>query len=141
MRNHEEMTMTTTTISVPTIAINHALDVSQRLSQLRHWQQEWQKQDALLNQRLEQIDPNKHIEIQRGEQVIRLQQRLRLSLVREPLEVSPALVGEVGYESLRQALCSQFARLTKAERLLWLNNFLFIMTPDLRRLNDKIAKV
>src|SRR5690606_6213334 len=61
--------------------------------------------------------------------------------VREPLEVSPALVGEVGYESLRQALCSQFARLTKAERLLWLNNFLFIMTPDLRRLNDKIAKV
>jgi hypothetical protein len=141
MRNHEEMTMTTTTISVPTISVNHSLNVSQRLSQLRHWQQEWQEQDTLLNQRLEQLDPNKHIDIQRGEQIIRLQQRLRLSLVKEPIEVSPSLVGEVGYESLRQALCAQFARLTKAERLLWLNNFLLIMTPDLRRLNDKIAKV
>ena len=133
--------MTTTTISVPTISVNHSLNVSQRLSQLRHWQQEWQEQDTLLNQRLEQLDPNKHIDIQRGEQIIRLQQRLRLSLVKEPIEVSPSLVGEVGYESLRQALCAQFARLTKAERLLWLNNFLLIMTPDLRRLNDKIAKV
>jgi hypothetical protein len=31
--------------------------------------------------------------------------------------------------------------LTKDEKLLWLQNFLFIMTPDLRRLNDKIAQV
>jgi len=121
--------------------MSRSLDVSQRLSQLRHWQQEWQAQDALLNQRLEQIDPNKHVDIQRGEQVIRLQQRLRLSLVREPIEISSALVSELGFEPLRQALCAQFARLTKAERILWLNNFLFIMTPDLRRLNDKIAKV
>jgi hypothetical protein len=121
--------------------MNHALNVAQRLSQLHHWQQTWQAQDKLLNQRLEQLDPNKHMDIQRGEQIIRLQQRLRLSLIQEPIEVSPTLVSEVGYEPLRQALSPQFARLTKAERLLWLNNFLFIMTPDLRRLNDKIAKV
>ena len=133
--------MTTITTPVPTIQINRSLDVSQRLSRLHCWQQEWQSQDTLLNQRLEQLDPNKHIDIQRGEQIIRLQQRLRLSLVKEPIEISPSLVNEVGYEPLRQTLCTQFARLTKAERLLWLNNFLFIMTPDLRRLNDKIAKV
>ena len=72
MRNHKVITMTTTMTSVPTISINHALDVAQRLSQLRHWQQEWQQQDTLLNQRLEQLDPNKHIDIQRGEQIIRL---------------------------------------------------------------------
>ncbi|MFQ5577045.1 MAG: TniB family NTP-binding protein [Anaerolineae bacterium] len=131
----------TTTTSVPTIQISRSLDVPQRLSQLHRWRQSWQAQDKLLNQRLEQLDPNKHSDIQRGEQIIRLQQRLRLSLVKKPIEVSSALVSEVGYESLRQTLCAQFARLTKAERLLWLNNFLFIMTPDLRRLNDKIAKV
>jgi hypothetical protein len=141
MKNDKEITMTTTITSMSTMQINPSLDVSQRLSKLRHWQQEWQAQDELLNQRLEQLDPNQHLDIQRGEQIIRLQQRLRLSLVREPIEVSPALVNEVGYQSLRQELCSQFTRLTKAERLLWLNNFLFIMTPDLRRLNDKIAKV
>lgn len=133
--------MNTMSTSIPTVPMNRSLNVSQRVSQLRHWQQEWQVQDALLNQRLEQLDPNQHMDIQRGEQIIRLQQRLRLSLVKEPIEISPALVGELGYESLRQTLCTQFAQLTKAERRLWLNNFLFIMTPDLRRLNDKIAKV
>ncbi len=130
-----------TTNGIPTLQINHSLDVLQRLAQLRHWQQEWQVQDELLNHRLEQLDPARQVDIQRGEQIIRLQQRLRLSLVREPIEISPALVGEVGYEPLRQELCGQFASLSPTERRLWLNNFLFIMTPDLRRLNDKIAKV
>lgn len=130
-----------TTNAIPTLQINRSLDVLQRLAQLRHWQQEWQVQDELLNHRLEQLDPARQVDIQRGEQIIRLQQRLRLSLVREPIEISPALVGEVGYEPLRQELCAQFASLSPAERRLWLSNFLFIMTPDLRRLNDKIAKV
>lgn len=130
-----------TTNAIPTLQINHSLDVLQRLAQLRHWQQEWQVQDELLNHRLEQLDPARQVDIQRGEQIIRLQQRLRLSLVQEPIEISPALVGEVGYEPLRQELCGQFAPLSPTERRLWLNNFLFIMTPDLRRLNDKIAKV
>jgi hypothetical protein len=133
--------MTMMTNVIPTLQINHSLDVLQRLAQLRHWQQEWQVQDELLNHRLEQLDPGRQVDIQRGEQIIRLQQRLRLSLVREPIEISPALVGEVGYEPLRQELCGQFASLSPTERRLWLNNFLFIMTPDLRRLNDKIAKV
>ena len=130
-----------TTNAIPTLQINHSLDVLQRLAQLRHWQQEWQVQDELLNHRLEQLDPARQVDIQRGEQIIRLQQRMRLSLVQEPIEISPALVGEVGYEPLRQELCGQFAPLSPTERRLWLNNFLFIMTPDLRRLNDKIAKV
>jgi hypothetical protein len=47
----------------------------------------------------------------------------------------------MGYPALRQHLVTQFAGLSQAERLLWLNNFLFIVTPDLRQLNDKIAQV
>lgn len=133
--------MTTTTTAIPTVRVDRSLNVVHRLDQLRRWQQEWQGQDDLLNHRLEQLDPGKNIDIQRGEQITRLQQRLRLSLVREPIEVSPDSVEQVGYEALRQELAGQFARLTRAERLLWLHNFLFIMTPDLRRLNDKIAKV
>jgi hypothetical protein len=66
---------------------------------------------------------------------------LQLSLVREPLEVNPISVQELGYDHLRQHLASQFARLSKSDRLLWLHNFLFVMTPDLRQLNDKMAQV
>ncbi|RPJ59552.1 MAG: hypothetical protein EHM12_06850 [Dehalococcoidia bacterium] len=131
----------TTTTAIPTVRVDWSLNVAHRLRQLRRWQREWQEQDDLLNHRLEQLDPGKNIDIQRGEQITRLQQRLRLSLVREPIEVSPDSVEQAGYEALRQDLAGQFARLTKVERLLWLHNFLFIMTPDLRRLNDKIVKV
>src|SRR5690349_1945904 len=39
-------------------------------------------------------------------------------------------VKKITYPVLRQHLVEQFVRLTPEERLLWLNNFLFIMTPD-----------
>lgn len=71
----------------------------------------------------------------------RLVQRLQMRMVKTPLEVAPAVIQTQGYEILRQGLVQQFAELTQAEKLLWLQNFLFIMTPDLRRLNDKIAQV
>jgi hypothetical protein len=64
-----------------------------------------------------------------------------MKLVQEPLEIAPETVKMVGYEALRQSLVEQFARLSKAERQLWLNNFLFIVTSDLRQLNDKISQV
>src|SRR5581483_4105596 len=48
---------------------------------------------------------------------------------------------EKGYRLLRQNLARQFASLSKEDRLLWLNNFLFIMTPDLWKLHEKVKKV
>ena len=42
---------------------------------------------------------------------------------------------------MRQHLVTQFVQLTQEERLLWLNNFLFILTHDLRMLNDKITRI
>jgi hypothetical protein len=131
--------MTASTIT--TQPINLTLNVRHRLQQLQDWQQAWITEDEQLSQRLTALAPDKYLDVQRGEQIARLQQRLRLQLVREPLEIDPAVVQSSGFEELRQSLVEQFVRLTQAECLLWLNNFLFIMTPDLRRLNDKIAKV
>lgn len=123
------------------VVMDERLDVGQRLQQLRAWQQQWRQEDQLLAQRVMQLDQNDPIDIQKGAQIASLRRRLQLNLVKEPIEIAPAVVEQVRYPVLRRSLVQQFAGLTTAERLLWLNNFLFILTPDLRQLNDKIDKV
>jgi hypothetical protein len=124
-----------------TVTADAGLDVRQRLAQLREWQTEWEREDVLLARRLGQLNPNQVIDLQRGAQIASLRRRRRMQLVKEPLEISAETVRAVGYEALRRSLVEQFAGLAQAERLLWLNNFLFIITPDLRQLDDKIDQV
>jgi hypothetical protein len=126
---------------LPTLPLDTALDVQARLRQLDLWQVEWRTAHEQLNDRMRQLDHSNHFDIQRGAQLAQLQQRLRMKLVQIPLEIASDVIRQVGYETLRQHLVAQFATLSQAERLLWLQNFLFIMTPDLRRLNDKLAGV
>src|SRR5690606_16904797 len=106
-----------------TTPVNTRLDVGARLRQLKAWQQEWQTENDLLNHRLAQLDPDKSVDIQRAEQIVRLQQRLRLKLVRYPLEMDIQAVPQAGYEAVRQQLGAQFALLTRDQRRLWLPNF------------------
>jgi hypothetical protein len=117
------------------------LDVRQRLQHLAAWQSEWEQEDAPLLQRLYQLRADRTRDRQQGMQIGSLRRRLRMKLVQQPLEISLEAVKQAGYAGLRQRLVDQFATLSKAERLLWLQNFLFIVTPDLRQLNDKIAQV
>jgi hypothetical protein len=124
-----------------TLPTDAQLDVRHRLIQLKEWQTTWEQEDLRLAQRLNELAPEQQFDLERGVQIASLRRRLRLHLVRQPLEISASLVRAVGYPTLRQHLVTQFAGLSQAERLLWLNNFLFIVTPDLRLLNDKIAQV
>jgi len=128
-------------LELQTISSEAILDVPLRLEQLREWAREWEAEDALLEQRAQQLDDRKHIDILRGLQISRLRQRLRMKLVKKPIVISAETVGKIGYERFHEHLAQQFARLSKADRMLWLNNFLFILTGDLRSLNDKIARV
>jgi len=138
------MTNTQTSSDLPenqTILMNDELDVRQRLVQLKSWQATWFEEDARLAQRLRELLPDRQFDLQRGVQIASLRRRLNLHLVRKPLEISASLVRSAGYPVLRQHLVNQFAGLSQADRLLWLSNFLFIVTPDLRQLSDKIAQV
>jgi len=123
-----------------TIALDDQINVRQRLQQLCQWQEEWKNEDRYLAQRIEKLDDTQ-LASQEGAQIGSLRRRLLLRQVRSPLEISPEKVNRITYPILRQHLVEQFVRLSPEERLLWLNNFLFIMTPDVRQLNDKIAKI
>ena len=123
-----------------TIALDDQINVRQRLQHLCEWQEEWKKEDRNLAQRIEKLEDTQ-LASQEGAQIGSLRRRLLLRQVRRPLEISPEQVKKITYPILRQHLVEQFVQLTPEERLLWLNNFLFIMTPDVRQLNDKIAKI
>ncbi len=123
-----------------TLVVDDQINVRQRLQQLCEWQEEWKKEDGNLAQRIEELSDTQ-LASQEGAQIGSLRRRLLLRQVRRPLEISPEQVRRITYPVLRQHLVEQFAKLSPDERLLWLNNFLFIMTPDVRQLNDKIAKI
>src|SRR6266550_1096609 len=124
------------------LSLDDNFDVRKRLQDLAAWQEEWRAQEAYLDQKIAEIgDSTKEIDIQKSAEIAALRNRLELQQVRIPLEISPETVKAIGYMKLRQHLVTQFVQLTQEERLLWLNNFLFILTHDLRRLNDKITRI
>jgi hypothetical protein len=127
---------------VQVVALDNMTNVRQRLQHLFEWQEAWNAQVRYLDQQIAAIyDAPKETELQKAAQINGLRRRLELQQVKIPLEVSPEVIMTIGYNELRHHLVKQFAQLSKEEKLLWLNNFLFIMTPDLRKLNDKIARI
>jgi len=128
-----------------TTIIDDTLNVRRRLDRLRADMETWEREDAIVEQRIQDLRSNpsrfKTLTEQRGVQLDTLQHRLWLTMVQEPLEISVQIITRTGYDAVRANLIRQFAGLTKEDKILWMHNFLFIMTPDLRILYDKIVKV
>jgi Bacterial TniB protein len=131
--DEEKMTMT--------IPLDPSLDVSLRLADLRIWQRDFQHIDRKLEEQLLQLDGNNLLQLQQAVHISNLRRRMEMTLVRQPLSIPEGVLKNLGVEAVRSLLARQFARLTREERLLWLNSFLFFMTADLRKLDDKIAQV
>ncbi len=124
-----------------TIPMGATFNVRQRLEALRAWRVEWEREEGWLKERLDQLDENSPLYKQQAMQIASLRRRLSMKLVQSPIDLSPEGIQQTGYAQLRAHLAQQFAVLSREERLLWLNNFYFILTPDLRQLNDKMTKV
>jgi len=117
------------------------LSVSRRLADLRRWQADWQHLDRQLEEQLLQLDGSNLLQLQQAVHISNLRRRMEMMLVRQPLSIPESVLKNLGVETVRSQFARQFARLTREERLLWLNSFLFFMTADLRKLDDKIAHV
>lgn len=125
---------------IPT-PLDTSLDVSLRLTQLAHWQTEWYRIDRILEEQVSRLDGNKLLELQQASHIANVRRRMEMTLVKTPLSIPERVLLHLGVRRIREVFAAQFASLTKEERLLWLNSFFFLMTTDLRQLNDKIAKV
>src|SRR6266700_431524 len=121
--------------------LDESLDVSHRLADLRTWQAEWQRIDRLLEEQLTGMSGNNLLELQQSAHISNARRRMEMTLVKQPLNIPKSVLKNLGVRAIRDQFAQQFARLSKEERLLWLNSFLFFMTADLRKLDDKIANV
>jgi hypothetical protein len=122
-------------------SLDESLDVRKRLRQLAVWQAEWHRIDHLLEEQVSQLDGNKLLELQQASHIANVRRRMEMTLVKTPLSISEGVLRSLGVRRIRELFAQQFARLTKEERLLWLNSFIFLMTTDLRQLDAKIANV
>ncbi len=121
--------------------LDPSLDVNRRLANLRMWQAEWQHIDRQLEEQVSHLDGNNLLELQQSVHISNVRRRMAMTLVKEPLSIPERVLKHLGVRAIRDQFAQQFASRTCEERLLWLNSFLFFMTADLRKLDDKIAKV
>lgn len=135
-----ERVLTQGTLPVQTTLVDDHLDMFARLHLLQQWEDEYQADDARLLARVDQLGTSA-VDEQKGRQIMDMRQRLLLRLVRSPLDIDPDSIAQIGYEALRRTYVEQFARMTKDQRLAWLANFYFVLTPDLRALNRKLATI
>src|SRR5215470_13633789 len=124
---------------IVTAIVDENFDIRRRLAQVREWKVEWLREDEQLKARIRTLSPNKRLDIQCGDQIGTLRKRLKMRIVKEPLEISAKSEG--GYKDIRKNLRMQFVGLPKEEKLLWLDNFIFMMTPDLWELHEKVRNV
>jgi Bacterial TniB protein len=121
--------------------LDESLDVRLRLTQLAQWQREWQRIDRHLEDQMSQLDGNKLPQLQQANHIANVRRRMAMTLVKTPLSIPESVLLRLGVRRIRELMASQFASLTKEERLLWLNSFIFLMTSDLQQLDEKIANV
>lgn len=124
-----------------TTPLDPSLDVHRRLADLRTWQVEWQHIDRQLEEQLIPLSGNNILELQQSVHISNVRRRMEMTLVKQPLSMPESVLKRLGVRTIRELFAQQFASLSREQRLLWLNSFLFFMTADLRKLDDQIAKV
>lgn len=126
---------------VPTERITLGLDVRHRLDQLRMWNLTYLEQDRLLLERIARLDGQRLLDAQRAVGIDIVRERWEWQRLKAPLEIVVSDVAQSGFAPLRQHLVRQFASLSHDEKVLWLTNFMFIMTPDLREVTEKVIHI
>ena len=117
-----------------TCVVDDTLDVQQRLRDLAYWQEEFRPYYKMLLQKMTTLSPSQTFDFQRVEYLLMLQQRQSIGWLKQPLEHTPETVTSPTYDALYEHLGGQFARLSVDERMQWLDNLNYIVTPHGRKL-------
>jgi len=117
------------------------VDVVRRLTDLYAWAEAWRLEDGRLKQQVEHLNSNRRADVLRGSQISSLRRQLTLKVTQQPVYLDPDTVRQSGFSCLRQHLASQYAHLDIADRLLWLTNLYFLLTPTLRALIEKLDTI
>lgn len=123
------------------LALNLDLDVARRLTDLRVWLANWEREDRRLQQQIASLDPKRRSDVLLGSQIGSLRRELSLQLAQQPISIDPDEVHRIGFAKLRQHLARQYATLSLEDRRLWLVNLSFLLTPTLQNLIAKLDAI
>jgi hypothetical protein len=119
--------------------LDSAFNVKKRLSDLQRWESEWLKEDRSLAVEQRHCNIETREGIDRLARIATIRNRLRLNRVREPLSLpTKEEILSMDIKALQKDLRGSYRQLGKSERLQWLENLRFVMTPDLHKANKKI---
>lgn len=116
------------------------LDPQRRLEQIKQCRSEWVVEDLQLKKRLQALDPQIPASREQGLQIVDLRRRRKFKRFAAPVELTPE-IRQMGFKQVRSQLVPYFTRWSKTDRLLWLENFRFIVTPALREFAEAIASL
>lgn len=131
----------TAPLALQILELSLEVDVSRRLADLRDWTETWQMEDLRLRQQVESLNPNRRADVLLGSQISSLRRQLTLRITRQPIYLDPEAVRQAGFANLRHHLSVQYAQMSPTDRLLWLNNLYFLLTPTLRSLIEKLDSI
>lgn len=112
------------------------LDVQHRLEELNRWANKWLVEDRKLEMELFRLGDSRR-DKQKGAQIAYLRNLLGYQIIKAPINLDKEILTKIGYETYKDGLASQFAALSKQQKIAWMNNFLFIRTSDLKSLISK----
>ncbi|MCC7362715.1 MAG: ATP-binding protein [Anaerolineales bacterium] len=117
------------------------LDVHGHLADLRAWTAQWQADDQWLRQQVQGLSPSRRADVLLGSQIGSLRRQRALRVARRPFYLDPEAIRPMGFTRLRAHLAPQYARLSPADRQLWLANLAFLLTPTLHGLIEKLDAI
>jgi hypothetical protein len=129
----------TTGVNARTLLLNTDFDVKRRLQQLHDNVTVFRYHEEKLLSRIRQLDPSKRADVERSLEIATLRKRNAMHLVNPPIRLDPDSLRDL--DSIQDNLSRQYAALSMEERMLWLHNLLFIITPDVLKLDKKITDV
>jgi hypothetical protein len=124
-----------------TLMLDGTLDVRHRLHNLVIWEEAAQAQIRQLNEQIAAINVANKRALHQADELGARRRLLNSLRLPAPLELDPHIVEMLGYQDLRRHLVNQFNPLSVDERLLWLHNLSFLLTPDLRQLTNMLVRV
>jgi len=127
--------------SSKTMILSLDMDVARRLADLQVWLTDWQAEDRRLCQQLTSLNPNRRVDVLLGRQIGNVRRHLACRTTQQPISLDPDVVRRVGFTTLRQHLATQYVHLSPDDRRLWLANLLFLLTPTLQALIDKLDTI
>lgn len=128
----------TTRTGPDTVQLDHTFDVRQRLDDLATWKAGWEAEVGRLVAAVRALDETRRESPRMAAHIATLRKRATLTLVRRPIELARKSLEGSGTAELRANLAPQYAALSTEEKLLWMQNFVFVFTPDFR---EALAKV